>query len=82
MYVYGLQSGDCWFEPALVEVEIYQHVINLFKPVLTTGSTKAVHVTMHVKDPYLSIVGVGHCVRPLIRLLSIPVRSVCAEQGR
>ena len=25
-------------------VEIYQHVINLFPPVLTTGSTKVVHV--------------------------------------
>ena len=26
------------------KVEIYQHVINLFPPVLMTGSTKAVHV--------------------------------------
>ena len=43
------------------KVEFYQHVINLFLPVLTTGSPKAiqrcyrVYVIMHVKDPQLSV---------------------------
>ena len=36
-------SSLAWFV-CFRKVEIYQHVINLFSPVPTTGSTKAVHV--------------------------------------
>ena len=43
-----LSSGPSRFEPGSIrffrKAEIYQHVINLFPPVLKTGSTKAAHV--------------------------------------
>ena len=50
------------------KVRFYQHVIDFSPPVLMTGSPKAVHMCyhvcmiIHVKDPQLSVVRVGHRV--------------------
>ena len=68
------------------KMKIYQHVINSFPPVLTIGSTKAVHV-VHV----LSCLCDNACKRslavcrksrascPVSRLLSVPIWPACAE---
>ena len=68
------------------KVEIYQHVIKLSPPVLTTGLTKVVHVLPCLCDN-ASKRSLAMCRKrraPCLvsRLLSVPIQPACAEQGR
>ena len=68
------------------KVEIYQHVINLFPPVLTTGSTKVVNMLSCLCDNACKrSLAVCHQSRescPVSRLLSVPIWPACIKQGR
>ena len=61
------------------KVELYQHVINLFPLMLTTGSTKAVHVLSCLRDNAhkrsLAICRKSKASCPINRLLSVPIWS-------
>ena len=67
-------------------MEFYQGAIDLFPPVPTTGSTKAVHVLSCLCDNVfkrsLAICSKSRASCPISRLLSVPIWPACAEQGR
>ena len=64
----------------------YTNGIDLFPPVLTTGSTKAVHVLSCLCDNAckrsLAICHKSRASCPVSRLLSVPIWPACAEQRR
>ena len=68
------------------EVEFYQGAIDMFPPVLTTGSTKAVHVLSCLCDNAckrsLAICHKRRALCPVSRFLSVPIWPACAKQGR
>ena len=68
------------------KVECYQRAIDLFQPVLTTGSTKAVHVLSCLCDNAckrsLVICCKSRASCPVSRLLSVPIWPACTKQGR
>ena len=83
-------SGPSRFKTGTIclfrKVEIYRHVIDLFPPVLTTGSTKAVHVfsclCYNACKRFLAICRKSRVLCPVNRLLAVPIWPACAEQGR
>ena len=68
------------------EVGCYENVIDLFPPVLTTGSTKTVHVLLclcnNACERSLPIVRKSRASRPVSRLLPVPIWPARVEQGR
>ena len=78
--------GLCPARPTcFIKVEFYQNAIDMFPPVLTTGSTKAVHVLSCLCDNAckrsLAICRKSRAPYPVSRLLSVPIWPACAEQG-
>ena len=67
------------------KVEFYQAAIDLFPPMLTTGSTKAIHVSSCLCDNAckrsLAICRKSRASCPVSRLLSVPIWHACAKQG-
>ena len=66
-------------------LEFYQGAIELFLPVLTTGSTKVVHVLSCLCDNACkrspAICRKSRASSPVSRLMSVPIWLACAKQG-
>ena len=84
------QAGHPDLHPTLSacfrKVGFYQDAIYLFPPVLTTGSTKTVHVFSCLCDNTCKrSLTICHKIRascPVSRLLSVPIWPACDKQGR
>ena len=67
------------------KVEFKQGAIDLFPPMLTTGSTKAFHVLSCLCDNAckrsLAICHKSRALCPISRLLSVPIWPACAKHG-
>ena len=84
------QAGDPGSRPAwsacVRKVEFYHCVTHSFPPVSTTGSKKAVHVLLclcnNACKRSLAICRKRRALRPISRLLSVPIWPACVKQGR